>query len=66
MQYEYAEPTTIESAIGLLAESNGTAKIMAGGTDLFLQLAKKYKGLIILNMISRSGQGSGHWQQFEV
>ncbi len=53
MQYEYAEPTTIESAIGLLAESNGTAKIMAGGTDLFLQLAKKVKKTDCVVDISR-------------
>ena len=53
MQYEYVEPTTIEGAIGLLAESNGAAKIIAGGTDLFLQLAKKVKKAECVVDISR-------------
>ena len=43
MQYEYVEPKSIESAIALLAEKKGAARVMAGGTDLFIQLNKKIK-----------------------
>ena len=41
MRYEYLEPTTIGDAVGLLSEHNGKAKVIAGGTDLVLQLRNK-------------------------
>ena len=43
MRYEYMMPVTIEEAIGLLAEHNGKAKVIAGGTDLVLQMRNKIK-----------------------
>ena len=36
--FTYAVPTTIEEAIGLLADSSGSARPLAGGTDLLVQL----------------------------
>ena len=36
--FAYVVPTTIEEAIGLLADSSGSARPLAGGTDLLVQL----------------------------
>mgnify|MGYP001200242380 CR=1 FL=1 len=34
----FAQPTTVDEAVGLLSESKGKARILAGGTDLIVQL----------------------------
>lgn len=34
----YEAPTTTEGAVALLAAANGTAKVLAGGTDLIVQM----------------------------
>ncbi len=39
--FEYASPTTVKQALGLLADRWGEADILAGGTDL-LSLMKEY------------------------
>ncbi len=36
--FVYAAPTTLEQATRLLQEANGTAKVLAGGTDIIVQL----------------------------
>jgi carbon-monoxide dehydrogenase medium subunit len=36
--FDYAAPTTLAEATALLAASHGTARILAGGTDLIVQL----------------------------
>jgi carbon-monoxide dehydrogenase medium subunit len=36
--FAYAAPATLEQATKLLQEANGTAKILAGGTDIIVQL----------------------------
>jgi carbon-monoxide dehydrogenase medium subunit len=36
--FEYAAPAKLADAIALLAEKNGRAKILAGGTDILVQL----------------------------
>ncbi len=39
--FEYFEPTTIEEAVSLLKEYNQKAKVLAGGTDLIVQMKRK-------------------------
>ena len=34
----YAAPETVEAAVSLLAAAQGDARIMAGGTDVLVQL----------------------------
>ncbi|MFQ6102204.1 MAG: FAD binding domain-containing protein [Anaerolineae bacterium] len=38
---EYLVPTSLEEALGLLKERQGQARVIAGGTDLIIQLKKK-------------------------
>ncbi len=38
MWKKYFQPTTIEQVIAALAEGNGSARIVAGATDLILEL----------------------------
>ncbi len=41
MRFDYLEPKTIEEAISLLIKHNGKAKVIAGGTDLLVQVRDK-------------------------
>ncbi len=41
MRFEYLEPETIEEALTMLNRYQGKSKIMAGGTDLMLQMRNK-------------------------
>jgi CO/xanthine dehydrogenase FAD-binding subunit len=36
--FEYAAPTSVAEAVSLLAGKNGAAKVLAGGTDILVQL----------------------------
>jgi len=41
MRFEYLQPVTIEQAISLLTKHDGKAKVIAGGTDLVVQMRRK-------------------------
>ena len=41
MRFNYLEPTTIKEAISLLTKYDGRARIIAGGTDLMVQIRNK-------------------------
>jgi carbon-monoxide dehydrogenase medium subunit len=41
MRFEYLEPATIEEAISLLVKYDEKAKVIAGGTDLLVQIRNK-------------------------
>ena len=41
MRFEYLEARTIEEAVSILNKYHGKAKIIAGGTDLFIQIRNK-------------------------
>jgi CO/xanthine dehydrogenase FAD-binding subunit len=41
-QFEYARPTTVAEAVGLLDEYGADAKLLAGGTDLVIELRNRW------------------------
>jgi len=41
MRFNYLEPATIEEAVSFLSKYDGKAKVIAGGTDLLLQIRNK-------------------------
>ena len=41
MRFEYLEPKNIKEAVSLLTKYNGKAKIIAGGTDLYVKIRNK-------------------------
>ena len=41
MRFDYLEPESIEEALALLSKYSGESKIIAGGTDLMLQIRNK-------------------------
>jgi len=41
MQFEYLEPDSIEQTVSLFCKYGGKTKIIAGGTDLWVQIRNK-------------------------
>ena len=41
--FEYTAPSTVREAVGVLGETNGEAQILAGGTDIIVQLREGMK-----------------------
>lgn len=65
-QFQYHEPETIEEACALLSEMGNRAKILAGGTDLIVQMKKgaitpehvvNIKKITTLDSIEENGEG---------
>src|SRR4030042_1332994 len=42
MRFEYLEPESIEEALTMLSQYQGKSKIIAGGTDLMLQMRNEF------------------------
>ena len=51
--FDYAAPTTLAEATALLAASRGTARILAGGTDLIVQLREHLREADLVINIKR-------------
>lgn len=47
---EYKRPQTLEDALAILAEPNGRFQILAGGTDIVIDLTKKKNPADILDI----------------
>jgi len=66
-RFEYIEPKTLEEALKVLNKHKDNARLLAGGTDLLLQLKKRerkipeyvidLKGIPELDYISRDTDG---------
>jgi len=41
--FDYAAPTALDEAVSLLSKHNGSARILAGGTDIIVQLREGFK-----------------------
>ena len=41
MRFDYLEPETIKETLAMLRQYNGKSKLIAGGTDLMLQIRRK-------------------------
>ena len=50
MRFEYLEPANIPEAIALLERYDGKAKIIAGGTDLLVQMRRTIKPEYVINI----------------
>ena len=62
-KFTYLEPKTVEEAVSMLTQYNGEAKLMAGGTDLFIlmqSLAVTPKAVINLKSIPKLKYISGY------
>jgi CO/xanthine dehydrogenase FAD-binding subunit len=59
LRYEYHKPETIQEAISLMSQYNGSAVFIAGGTDVMVQIRGKKmapKALVSLRNIKELGQ----------
>jgi carbon-monoxide dehydrogenase medium subunit len=51
--FEYAAPTSLSEAMGLLARTNATARILAGGTDLLVQMREHLRDANLIIDVKR-------------
>jgi len=54
--FSYAAPTTLSEATRLLAQSNGKAKVLAGGTDILVQLREGLREADLVVDVKKIGQ----------
>ena len=50
----YRRPSTIDEALAMLAEHRGRARLIAGGTDLLLEMTRGVRSVEVLIDISRT------------
>ncbi|MBI2885725.1 MAG: FAD binding domain-containing protein, partial [Chloroflexi bacterium] len=43
MKFDYYAPSSLQEAFALLAREGGEAKVLAGGTDLLLQMRRRVR-----------------------
>ena len=53
MWHKYFTPTTLDAALELLAEHHENARIIAGGTDLLIEMERKIRTPQVLIDITR-------------
>ena len=53
MWHKYFTPTTLDAALELLAEHRENARIIAGGTDLLIEMERKIRTPKVLIDITR-------------
>jgi carbon-monoxide dehydrogenase medium subunit len=51
--FDYAAPTSLSEATALLAKANGTARILAGGTDLLVQMREHLRDADLIVDVKR-------------
>jgi carbon-monoxide dehydrogenase medium subunit len=51
--FDYAAPTSLSEATALLAKAHGTARILAGGTDLLVQLRERMRDADLIVDVKR-------------
>ena len=62
--FEYANPTTLQEALGLLGSKWGEADVLAGGTDL-ISLMKEYLATPKRVVNIKGHQGTGRHPEHE-
>lgn len=55
-RFDFVEPSSIQETISLLAQNSGKAKIIAGGTDLSVNMKKKLVKPELLISTDRIGE----------
>jgi CO/xanthine dehydrogenase FAD-binding subunit len=64
MRFNYLEARTIEEAISLLTQNKGKIKVLAGGTDLLLQIRnKKIRSDYVVDITSIPNLGYIHYDE---
>ena len=48
---QYLAPTTLDEAVGAYAKAAGSARILAGGTDLLVQMGAGLVGRVLSSLL---------------
>ena len=58
---DYFEPKTVDEALSLLAKYGEQAKVIAGGTDVMVDIKYKEEPGCLVNIKKIPGLGAGHF-----